>query len=322
MMADALYLGIDTGGTGIKFVVTEGDGRVVFDGEVPTDPQSVTASMQRLSQAVAGYLPRLKAMGMACAGIIDPVQGTLGRSPNLPGWQDSPLGEIVTSVLNGLPLTLVNDVNGALYGEYCQGAGRGCANLVMIALGTGVGGGIILDGKLLVGSHHGAGEIGHTMLDPDGPPCACGNRGCLEAYAGSTGILQRARELAADPATPEEFRQFVENHGSGLTTRHLTGLADQGQTTAKELFAWAGEKLGQAVGNLINILDPDRVIVGGGVARAGEHILAPCRATFPPMVLSREAARTPVVMAELGSLAAAVGAAALARQAGAGQPEA
>lgn len=317
-MADQFYLGIDTGGTGIKFVVTDAGGAVVFDGEVPTDPTSASESMDRLADAVAGYLPRLAGVGMACAGIIDPIKGTLGRSPNLPGWQDTELRERVSQPLGGLPVALANDVNGALYGEFRHGAGKGCSSLIMIALGTGVGGGVVLDGKLVTGSHNGAGEIGHIMLDPAGPLCSCGNRGCLEAYAGSGGILQEARRLAASQEASIEFKDFVQKHGTQLTTRLLTGLADQGDPTAISLFAWAGVRLGQAVGNLINILDPDRIIIGGGVARAGDHILGPCRETYPPMVLSREAARIPVVVAELGGLAAAVGSAALAREAAVG----
>jgi predicted NBD/HSP70 family sugar kinase len=154
------------------------------------------------------------------------------------------------------------------------------------------------------------------MLDPAGPVCACGNRGCLEAYAGSVGLLRRAREVAADTEAGHVFRDLVHKRGPSLTTRDLAALAHKEDITAREVFAWAGRRLGQAVGNLINILDPDRIIIGGGVARAGDLILGPCRETFPGLVLSEEGARTPVVTAELGSLAAAVGAAQLARESG------
>lgn len=317
-MAKDLFLGADTGGTGIKFVVTDAAGSRLEEGEVPTDPGSIHVSLERLAAAVAAHRPLLRGVGMACAGIINPARGTLGRSPNLPGWQNSPLGEIISEVFPGLPVTLANDVNGALYGEFRQGAGQGCANLVMIALGTGVGGGVIIDGKLVVGSHCGAGEIGHTMLDPSGPPCACGNSGCLEAYAGSVGLLRRAREAADFPDAGQAYRRLVQDPSAPLTTRRLADLAEAGDATAREVFAWAGRHLGQAVGNLINILDPDRIIIGGGVALAGDLILGPCREVFPRLVLGEDAARTPVVVARLGSLAAAVGAASLAREAAAG----
>jgi len=309
-----LFLGVDAGGTGIKFVVTDAAGDTEAEGEVPTDPQSIALSMERISAAVDRFRPGIRALGLACAGIIDPVGGSLGRSPNLPGWQDTNLLEVLALAFPGLPATLANDVNGALYGEFRRGAGRGSSSLVMIALGTGVGGGVILDGKLLVGSHHGAGEIGHTMLDPRGPVCTCGNRGCLEAYAGSVGLLRRAREVADREGAGEGFRELVRSRGRSLTTKDLADLAETGDHTAQEVFARAGRRLGQAVGNIINILDPDLVIIGGGVARAGDLIMTPCRETIPQVVLGEEASRTPVVMAELGSMAAAVGAACLARE--------
>ena len=313
-MSGDLFLGSDTGGTGIKFVITDAEGTLVAEGEVPTDPCSVPLSLERLVAAVAGHRAQLRGVGMACAGIIDPVGGGLGRSPNLPGWQHTPLAQLLTEAFEGLPVVLANDVNGALYGEFKHGAGRGCRDVVMIALGTGVGGGVILDGKLLVGRHHGAGEIGHTILDPGGPTCACGNQGCLEAYAGSVGLLARARAVSQEVPADSPFARLVSARGGGLTTLDLARLAEEGDATAREVFAWAGTRLGQAVGNLINILDPDRIIIGGGVARAGELILGPCRAMVPRVVLGEEAGRTPVVPAELGNLAASFGAATLVRE--------
>ena len=313
-MAGDLFLGADTGGTGIKYVVTDTSGVVIEEGEVATDPQDILLSMERLADSISPFRSRIKALGMACAGIIDPVRGTLGRSPNLPGWQNLNLVEMLADSFGELPIILANDVNAALFGELHHGAGRGCANLVMIALGTGVGGGVVLGGKLHTGSHHSAGEIGHTMLDPNGPVCTCGNPGCLEAYAGSVGLLRRARLVVNDAYSSPAYKELIKAKGDELTTRDLSALATNGDGTAREVFAWAGRRLGQAVGNIINILNPDRVIIGGGVARAGDLILEPCRQTFPEMVLGEEASRTPVVTAELGHLAAAVGAADLARK--------
>lgn len=319
-MKKDLFLGIDTGGTRIKYVVADLAGATQTSGEVVTDPSSITVSMERLGTAVAsilggdGEFPRLAGLGMACAGIVNPVTGHLGRSPNLLGWQDTDLAGEIKAVFRGVPVALVNDVNGALYGEFRQGAGRGCRNLVMIALGTGVGGGVILDGKLLLGSHFGAGEIGHMVLDPAGPPCSCGGQGCLEAWAGSNGILRLAREAASQAETEGALPELVAQRGRSLTTFDLAGLAQSGDATTAEVFALAGRRLGQAIGNLVNLLDPDRVLVGGGVAQAGDLILKPCRETVPPLVLAAEAKNVPVVAAELGPQAAAVGAACLARE--------
>jgi glucokinase len=315
-----LYLGIDTGGTGVKYVVTDRNGSVMTSGEVPTDPTNITASMQRLAMAVGDILgggpdyPGLAGLGMACAGIVNSATGQLGRSPNLPGWQGKDLAGDIGTVFRDIPVVLANDVNGALYGEFRQGAGRGCRNLVMIALGTGVGGGVIIDGKPVVGSHFGAGEIGHMNLDLDGPPCTCGGRGCLEAWAGSMGLLRRAREVADQGTANDGLSQLVAHRGESLNTLDLAQLAAGGDTVTAEIFAEAGRRLGQAIGNIVNLLDPDRIIVGGGVAQAGDLILKPCRETVPGLILAEEAKNVPVVAADLGPLAAAVGAACLARE--------
>jgi glucokinase len=215
---------------------------------------------------------------------------------------------------DGVPSVVDNDVNAALYGEYRYGAGRGCRDLVMIALGTGVGGGVLLGERLHRGAACGAGEIGHMVLDLEGPLCGCGNRGCLEAYAGSVAILRAARERVRDPEASAGFRALLQEEGTELTTRVLHELAEQGDTTARDLFAVAGRRLGQAVANVANLLEPERVIVGGGVARAGAWILVPCREVVQRLVLSEESKRLPVVPAELGPHAAARGAAALAAE--------
>ena len=318
-MAAELYLGIDTGGTATKYVVTDAEGVAVAEGEVPTDPDSPPATLERLATTVAGELDdraasRLAGAGLACAGIIHPVTGRLGRSPNLPGWQQRELATEMHAAFGDLPTVVVNDVNAAVYGEYRAGAGRGCRDLVMLALGTGVGGGAVVDGRLLVGTRGGACEFGHTVLDPQGPVCSCGNRGCLESWAGSRALLRRARELGADKSGRPALAALVFDRGEELTTRDLADLAEGGDLATREVFAEAGRRLGQAVGNLINVFDPDRVIIGGGVARAGDLILAPMRETYPPLALAEESARTPVVVAELGPAAAAVGAAWLARE--------
>ncbi len=318
-MTRDLYLGIDTGGTAVKYEVAAADGGTLGGGEVPTDPGDVAATLRALAADAApllggAALPRLAAVGMACAGIVNPVTGHLGRSPNLPGWENSDLGGAVSAAFGGVPSALANDVNGALYGEYRHGAGRGCRDVVMIALGTGVGGGVVVDGKLLIGSHFGAGEIGHMVLDGDGPPCTCGSRGCLEAWAGSTGLLRATRELVAAGGASAALAGLAASRGAELTTRDLAELAEAGDPAAIGVFAAAGRKLGQAVGNLVNVLDPDRVIIGGGVARAGDLILAPCREVASRLILATEARHLPIVPAELGPRAAAVGAASLARE--------
>lgn len=337
-MAADLFLGADTGGTGVKYVITDLSGRVVHDGEIATDPGSGKRTLGRLAIEVAekigsgdvagnrsgqdpsgdegrhGPFQRLAAVGLACAGIVDMASGQLSRSPNLPGWENTNLKRILSNEFSDCPVVVANDVNGALYGEYVAGAGRGCENLVMIALGTGVGGGVLLNGRLVVGNHSGAGEIGHMVLDPAGPVCTCGGVGCLEAWAGSVAIVKQARLLAKVELKETALAQLVAEKGDALSPRDLARLAEEGDAACLALFTEVGHRLGHAVGNMLNLLDPDKVIIGGGVSRAGELILAPCRRHAPTLVLSPEARNTPIVPAELGSLAAAVGAAALARE--------
>lgn len=319
-----LVLGVDTGGTAVKYAVCDPQGAAMASGEVATNAQDPPETLARLAAATRSALPpggRLTAIGVACAGIVGARDGRLGRSPNLPGWQHRNLAADMHVAFGELPTTFVNDVNAAVYGEWRLGAGRGCRHLVMIALGTGVGGGVICGGRLLTGARDAAGEIGHMVLDPDGPLCNCGNRGCLEAYAGATGMGRRAIELAAPPgAASPEFRALVGDGTVRADLAELHTLAEAGDTAARELFAWAGRALGQAVANCVNVLDPDAVIIGGGVARAGRFILEPCIATARRLIMAEASRAVPVVPAALGTLAAARGAATLAADRGGDGP--
>jgi glucokinase len=315
-LSESLLVGADVGGTSVKYVVLDAAGHRHHEGSVPTDAGDPRATIDRLAGALGAY--ELAGVGLACAGIVAPASGMLGRSPNLPGWENSNLKQALAGAFGELPVALANDVNAALYGEFRHGAGRGCRHLVMIALGTGVGGGVIVDRQLVTGHGDGAGEIGHLTLDLEGPICTCGNPGCLEAYCGSVGLLRRARELAVGPRATPAYRELIAERGEQLTVRHCAELATSGDATAGELFAEAGRRLGQAAAGIINVLAPDRVIIGGGVAQAGELLLVPCRAMVARFVMSEAGRHTPVVSAGLGTHAAAVGAAALAAEAGAG----
>jgi len=317
-MRTGCILGADTGGTAVKYAVIDDAGTVVADGELPTDATDAPGTLGRLARAVGAALPPaaggLAAVGLACAGIVSDATGRLGRSPNLPGWENRDLAGDARAAFGGVPLALANDVNAAAYGEWRRGAGRGASDLVMIALGTGVGGGVICGGRLHAGARWAAGEIGHMVLDPDGPRCNCGNQGCLEAYAGAAGLARRAAVLVAGPGkVSPALRAVVEAGGERLGTAPLHELALAGDPDAVALFAWAGRHLGQAIANCVNVLDPDLVIVGGGVARAGDLLLGPCREAARRLIMARESRDVPIVPAALGSLAAALGAAELAR---------
>ena len=314
-MSNRLLVGADVGGTNVKYVVLDAAGHCQVQDSIPTDPADPAGTIARLAAAVGVTDPA--GVGLACAGIVSPGSGFLGRSPNLPGWENSNLTGALQAGFGNVDIAVANDVNAALYGEFLHGAGRGCRHLVMIALGTGVGGGVLADGKLVTGFADGAGEIGHMTLDPDGPPCSCGNLGCLEAYCGGVGLVRRARELAGDSAATDAWRALIDAEGAGLNPRHCAEQAAALDATAVALFAEAGRRLGQAVASLVNVLAPDRVIIGGGVAQAGDLFLVPCRELVARHVMSEVGRGTPVVAAELGPYAAAMGAAALAAEAGA-----
>lgn len=314
----ALVLGADIGGSLVKFVLGRGGEPPIASGEIPTDPEQPRATLAHLAEVArsrcAAALGPLTAVGMACAGIVSRADGRLGRSPNLPGWQHIDLPSLAREVFGALPVTTANDVNAAAYGEWRLGAGRGYQDLVMIALGTGVGGGVIAGGALLLGAHGAAGEIGHTTLDPLGPRCRCGNHGCLEAYAGAVALQRRAAEIAVAGESTSAFRALVEAAGETLDLGAVHRLALAGDPTACAFFAEAGRHLGRAVANCVNILDPGLVIIGGGIAQAGELILAPCREVVRRQVLAEESRRVPIVVAQLGPQAAALGAAEMARE--------
>jgi len=321
-MDRTLMVGADVGGTNVKYLLVDPDGQRYAQGDIRTDPQDPQATMAALADAVGeardGVEGDLVAVGLACAGIVDSERGWLGRSPNLPGWQDHDLIGGLQSEFPDVRVAVANDVNAAAWGEFRFGAGREDRHVVVLALGTGVGGGVVVDGRLVTGHAFGAGEIGHITLDLEGPPCPCGNLGCLESYCGSVGLLRRARELGgADDAT-DAFVNLLRSRGTDLTVRDLGEVAAGGDDTARRLFTEAGRRLGQAAANLVNILAPDRVIVGGGVAQAGDLLLAPCRAMVRRHVMAEAGRDTPVVVAELGPFAAAMGAAALAAETGDG----
>jgi glucokinase len=199
-MSDQRILGVDIGGTAVKLVVHDRGVDAIPAGEIlraeiPTDPGDAHETFRRLAAYLAehcgDFVPQ--AVGIACAGIVDTDLGRLHRAPNLPDWQGVDLAKVADETWPGCRVVWANDVNAALAGEAAVGAGAGHRDIVMLALGTGVGGAVMLDGRLHTGRRFGAGEIGHMILDPDGPLCECGNRGCLEAYAG-------AKAIRRDPA--------------------------------------------------------------------------------------------------------------------------
>jgi glucokinase len=292
-------LGIDIGGTKIA------GGRVSSSGEVlvaasrpttPDDPQGILDAIADLAAELGGA-GTLSSVGIAVAAFLNRDRETLFFSPNL-SWTNYPLKSAVSERL-GLPVVVENDANAAGWGEFRFGAGAEVSSMVMLTIGTGVGGAIVDDGRLVVGGFGRAAELGHIIVEPGGRQCGCGNRGCLEQYASGTALMRDARERLGD---------------SSLTQADLTDLIVQGDSGALASLEVIAGAIGRGVASLVAVTDPEIIVIGGGVASAGELLLAPMRESFRSTYGA--GAKRPVadiVVATLGNTAGVVGAAELAR---------
>jgi glucokinase len=287
----SLRLGLDLGGTNVKAAVLDGSSRVLATDACATGaadgPEAVLERVAALGRAVTEPFGEPATAGLALPGHFDAESGTSSLLPNLLGdWVGRPIAGPVGAQL-GVPVTLVNDVRALTLAELRLGAGRGARDLVCVALGTGVGGGVVIGGRLHLGLGH-AGEIGHTTVDPDGPLCGCGNRGCLDRMASAQSIADAAGR--ADVA-------------------EAAAAALAGDEVARAAFARAGEYVGRVLAGAVVLLWPERVVVGGGVADAGDLLLEPLRAELRRRACVAPVDEIAVVRAELGAYAGAVGAA-------------
>ena len=289
------HLGLDLGGTNIKWVVVERDAegwRVLDRDQVPTPtpghPDAVVPRLVAVGAEALQRVPGITTVGIGVPGLYDPVAGTTRFLVNLPGpWAGRPVAGPVGAGL-GLPAALINDARAFGLAELRLGAARGASSMIGLTLGTGVGGVIAVDGRVHQGHDGTAGEIGHQTIEPDGPWCGCGNRGCLEAFA-------RADQIAAacGAATAEE-----------AIVRARAGDAD-----AKAGLAQVGRYLGIGIANMIAVISPDRVVIGGGLAAAEDLLLDPIRDELRRRVRTTSLDAVEVVTAELGTWAGAIGAA-------------
>lgn len=310
-MKGEAYLGIDIGGTNVKMALVSPVGKILTRGLIETavkqGPEDV---FKRIALAVPTLLTgdrRLVAAGIGCAGLIDAGRGVLLTSPNFPDWREVPIRRIAGRVL-GVQTVVDNDANAAAYGEYRAGAGRGYDNVVCITLGTGVGGGIISDGKVLRGGHNFAGEIGHVAINMDGPRCKCGNRGCLEAYIGKQALVRSARAKLKTRGGRILGRLSTRQLRS-LTPRMIQEAALQGDRTAREVFYEAADYLGSGIAVLVNLLNPEVVAIGGGVSGAFELMEARLMKAVRARAYDEAAAVVKICRTRLGNDSSTVGAA-------------
>jgi glucokinase len=308
--------GVDLGGTKIYALVATPDGDVLGEDRRPTEalsggPDAVIARM------AASVRAALEAAGLAAGGVCgvgisspgpcDPERGIVTSAPNLGGWRDVHLTDAISRAL-GRPALLEHDATAACYGEFRFGAGRGFRHLVYVTLSTGVGGGIMVDGKVYHGASGAAGEIGHLIVDEDGPPCGCGNRGCVEALASGLAIAREARAAIADGRSA----LLAEIAGNGEATAELVGrAARQGDPVARAIISKAGHFAGLGLAAVINFFNPQALILGGGLLGLGDLYLGPALEAARADAFDQAFSDVTIAEAALGERASALGAAAL-----------
>ncbi|MCK5145810.1 ROK family protein [bacterium] len=311
-MNNELFIGIDLGGTDIKGGLVDNAGKIVFETKIPTEakkgPEHIFDRMSQLIQTLRDGAEAIVAgIGMGVPGQVDVDAGVLVEAPNLPGVDRFPVMDFLRERID-IPVILDNDANVAALGEHAFGAGQGVQHMLMITLGTGVGGGLILNGQVFRGAMGGAGEFGHMVVEADGELCGCGRQGCVEAYVGTAGLLRAVEQRLSNG----EASSLAGISSEKRRPKDLGDAAEAGDTVAREVFSTAGHLLGIAMGNVANLLNLERIVIGGGVAAAGERILGPARVGFAETALKVSLKSLEIVPAQLGNAAGLVGAARLA----------
>lgn len=312
----SLTIGVDIGGTKVLGGVVNPDGRVVAQTRRATPAEDVARTRGLIVEVIAELAAAhpVEAVGIGAAGWIDAGRSTVRFAPNL-AWRDEPLRDHVATRTD-LPIVVENDANAAAWAEFRFGAARDAGpSMVMLTVGTGIGGGIVISGELLRGAHGIAAELGHVVVVPDGHPCGCGRRGCLEQYASGSALVRFAQTAAKDdPASAPRLLTLAGGNPDGITGVLVTAAARAGDPAAHEAFGEIGYWLGRGLADLVQVLDPRVFILGGGVVEAGELLLGPTRTALTQALGQR--GRLPVAevrAALLGNLAGVVGAADLAR---------
>jgi len=315
---DKPILAIDLGGT--KFVAAV----VSTTGEILSRQYKLTLADEGPEAVIRRMLDTIDDMvrntdltssppssiAIAAAGAINSATGIVTSSPNLPGWHDVPLKDTVRKA-TGFRTTLINDASAAALGEHSFGAGRGVNNLIYITVSTGIGGGIIVDGKLYSGACGSAGEIGHTTIDVNGPHCSCGNVGCLEMLASGKAVAREAQRLISGGARTC-ILELAEGELQNVTAQTVSAAAQRGDATATAIIAKAAAYLGVGLVNLVNIFNPEMIIIGGGMSKMGDALLDGARKVVAERAFQLPAEAVRIVPSQLGDNAGILGAAAFA----------
>ncbi|WP_100331298.1 ROK family glucokinase [Bacillus xiapuensis] len=315
-MEEKWLVGVDLGGTTIKMAFISLEGDILHGWEIDTDkrekglhiPAAIAASIDQKLEELEQTKNRLMGIGIGAPGPVNEKDGSIEGAINL-GWGKFPLQTILERETS-LPAVVENDANIAAIGEMWKGAGGGARNLICVTLGTGVGGGIIVNGEIVHGVNGAAGEIGHiTSVPKDGARCNCGKQGCLETVASATGITRLAQAELSSSDQPSLLRDY-----DAITAKLVFDAANEGDELAKRVIHEVAFHLGLALANLANGLNPEKIVIGGGVSRAGDSLLAPLKREVARFAFPRVAQGVEIVPAALGNNAGVIGAAWLAKE--------
>ncbi|HUJ16409.1 MAG TPA: ROK family protein [Nitrospirota bacterium] len=303
-------IGVDLGGTNLRVALLSADGEIIVKKKEVTRSSEgwktvvaqLVENIERLREVAVERGLSVAAVGVGAPGVIKMEKGIVVKSPNFPDWNNLPLRELLEKALQ-VPVIIENDANAAALGEQWRGAGRGINSMILLTLGTGVGGGIVLDSRIWQGADGMAGEIGHMTLIPDGRQCGCGNTGCLEMYASARGIVLSYREALLQTGTSQ---------AAEVTSAQIYKAARDGDSVARSVMKDMGRMLGIGIASLINIFNPQMIVIGGGVKDAWELFIGSTREEVMRRAFQVPAERTEIVPSMLGDDAGIVGAAATA----------
>jgi len=312
-------IGVDLGGTNIVCAIVNYQGKIVNRLKVPTFAErGKEATIKRIIETIHENIVQsnialddIIGIGIGAPGPLDTKRGVINFAPNLPGWRDVPLKKIL-EVEFSMKVVLENDANAAAWGERCFGIGRGVDNLVCFTLGTGIGGGIIIDSKIYHGSNYGAAELGHMTVNKDGPRCNCGNYGCLEAYSSATGIKNRIKSRIKE-GIKSDFLNFDSDDEllDSIRLKSIFETARKGDKLTKDIVEEAISYLGIAIANITNILNPEMVVLVGGITNEGDKLLIPLKEEVKKRAFYSNYKSLKIVIGKLGGNAGVLGAAAL-----------
>ncbi|MFO7446459.1 MAG: ROK family protein [Ignavibacteriaceae bacterium] len=307
-------VGVDLGGTNIKLGIVSAEGKIVKKTSVETlagsGPESVISQIKKgINELLHKNKLKIKGIGIGSPGVVSVKKGTVENPPNFPGWTKVNLGRIIEKEFN-IPVSVENDANAAAIGEMILGAGKKLNSFVMVTLGTGVGGGIIMDRKLFRGEFGAAGEVGHITIDYKGDQCNCGSYGCIETYAGNNYLIKRVKTDLENHPDSKIF-ELLNNNLTLLTPKIIDQAAEAGDMFALSVVTGLGNYLGAALASVSNLLDISTFIIGGGVAGFGTPLLNAINDSVAARVLTPLRPRVKIVPAKLKNDAGIQGASAL-----------